>query len=546
MMRGFVWEGGWARVLVLAACLAGGTARAAPSFRVDKNYPEVGLRFRTLGNSVPEPLAQPKTHTYTFTRGEEQTKRDLFDPSELWYASQHAGQWRDADGNVLILGRPTRLRPAFDQKHVSREAFDASLAAPETAFDPESAASLAAWVGAFASCTPRAPEPLRTGFNLTHALFFPVEESATLVYAFRAKRRQANGRSDPSEWFCAVVKIGDGTFTSKVRKDFETQFLANVAALPQVAGAAQAAGPSKALLPPVAADEIPDHPSRAAARKSIANMRGWWYAETMEYIFLSDIRSATGKGLVRELQETLPALRRAFATLIPPFDEKTDVSVVRIFEEQEAYRQYVGNKLEWSAGLWSPMRRELVILSQGRDREQTLEIIRHEAFHQYLFYASAMIENAVWFNEGHACFFEGAEVDAKGRVEIPENRRVAHLLREFDAVTAQIPVTLKADYAAFYNGAERLRQLNYTTAWALVYFLRKGAPSERLTAYAGILGAYLKALAETKDDAAATAAAFEGIDMPRFQKDFADFWRKGRNSGRRYDPLAAAAPADAR
>ena len=72
MMRGFVWEGGWARVLVLAACLAGGTARAAPSFRVDKNYPEVGLRFRTLGNSVPEPLAQPKTHTYTFTRGEEQ------------------------------------------------------------------------------------------------------------------------------------------------------------------------------------------------------------------------------------------------------------------------------------------------------------------------------------------------------------------------------------------------------------------------------------------------------------------------------------------
>jgi hypothetical protein len=81
----------------LAACLAGGTARAAPSFRVDKNYPESALRFRTLGNSVPEPLAQPKTHTYTFTRGEEQTKRDLFDPSELWYASQHAGQWRDAD-----------------------------------------------------------------------------------------------------------------------------------------------------------------------------------------------------------------------------------------------------------------------------------------------------------------------------------------------------------------------------------------------------------------------------------------------------------------
>jgi hypothetical protein len=49
-----------------------------------------------------------------------------------------------------------------------------------------------------------------------------------------------------------------------------------------------------------------------------------------------------------------PALRRRLRDADPAVRRETDVSVVRIFEEQEAYRQYVGNKLEWSAGLWSP------------------------------------------------------------------------------------------------------------------------------------------------------------------------------------------------
>jgi hypothetical protein len=158
-----------------------------------------------------------------------------------------------------------------------------------------------------------------------------------------------------------------------------------------------------------------------------------------------------------------------------------------------------------------------------------------------------MIENAVWFNEGHACFFVGAEVDAKGRVEIPENRRVAHMLREFDAVIAQIPVTLKADYAAFYNGAERQRQLNYTTAWALVYFLRKRRTLRAPHGIRRILGPTSEPSPKPRGRRRRhRTPPSRGFDMPRFQKDFADFWRKGRNSGRRYDPLAAAAPVGAR
>ncbi|HNX33994.1 MAG TPA: DUF1570 domain-containing protein [Kiritimatiellia bacterium] len=539
--------------LFSCGCLAALTLSAAPSFRSDKNYPNLGLRIRTLGGSAPEPLAQHKTYTYTFTRDGESTKRDLYDPRELWYATQHAGQWRDKDDNVLILGRPTRQLPAVSSPvpagHVSREDFDAALADPAGAFAPEKTDALSAWIQAFAACTPQTPEPLKTSFNLTHALFVPVEESATLVYAFRAKVRKPNGQTEPSDWFVAVIKIADNTPKTKVRKDFETQFLVNVAAVPQTGLNAGSGVQSKALTTAPAngknpAVEIPDHPSRDAARKSIANMKGWWFAETPEYIFLSDIRSATGKALVKELQTTLPALRGAFALLVPPFEPATDVSVVRIYEEREAYRQYVGKEHEWSIGLWAPMRRELVILSQGKDRDHTLQILRHEGFHQYLFYATSGTENAMWFNEGHACFFEPAEVGAKGRVELPEDNRVNHLLDNLDAAAGLLPKIIRADYSAFYGGSDRQRQLNYTTAWALVYFLRKGVPSQQLTAYEGIIGTYLKTLAATKDGEAATAAAFEGVSLPKLQEDFIDFWKKGRNSGRRYDPLAAKKPAD--
>jgi len=530
-----------ATALVFFVC----AVRAAPSFHADKNYPNLGLRIRVLGNSEPEPLPPCEVHTYTYTRGDESFKRDKFDPHELWYATQHAGQWRDEAGNQLILGRATRLYPPFpdNEPHVLREEFDAAMAQPSSAFDPNSPDSLTAWVKAFAACTPKTPEPLRLyAFNLANAVFFPVEEPSLLVYAFRVKTRKPTGQAVPSDWFCAVLRIADDTPKAKVRKDFESQFLMNVAAAAQTGAVAAAGVQPKALsvspIDKTKAVAIPEHPSRTAARKSVENMKDWWFAETPDYIFLSNIRSATGKNLVRELQAAMPALRAAFAKIVPPYKTESDVSVVRIFEDPTAYKQYVGQGMEWSTGCWVPMRRELVILSQGRNNNQTLSIIRHEGFHQYLFYASDMIENATWFNEGHAVFFESAKVDSKGKVEIPEDMRVGHLLENLDAATALIPKLIHADRDTFYGGSNEQRSLNYTTAWALVYFLRKGAPSEKLSAYASILDTYHKTLAATRDAEAASSAAFEGVDMPKFQHAFADFWKKGRGQARRYDPVA--------
>jgi len=143
-----------------------------------------------------------------------------------------------------------------------------------------------------------------------------------------------------------------------------------------------------------------------------------------------------------------------------------------------------------------------------------------------LFYAADRIQNAVWFDEGHACFFESAAIRS-GNVTVSESAWRAHILeRNPAAAAANIPAVLQASHEVFYDAARR--ELNYATAWALVYFLRKGAPAQRIAAYEKILPGYLKALAETKDSDAATAAAFEGVDMLKLQRDFTAFWGNPR------------------
>ena len=532
----------WLTLCCTTLLLTGSAVFGAPSFRVDKIYQELGLKMRVLGNSTPKMLPQFKTFTYTYTRGEESFKRNKFEPRELWYAEQHCGEWRDNNGNTLVIGRVKTQLPQFPEQHILREEFEKAVLSPINKIDPHNQKALNQWVKSFTGSTPVSPVKLRTtsNFSLSSAMFIPNSNSQLLIYIFRVKIRTPAGRRVPSDWYCATIQIKDGTTPEKARKIFETQFLTKVAAAPKTYTTTKTNHNTKELKTsrrPGGTVKIPDSPSRIAARKSIGGMKEWWFAETPEYIFLSDIRSSTGRTLVRNMQQNMPHLRKAFAKLVPPFNPITDANVVRIFENSTAYKAYVGKKHEWSIGLWSPMQRELVILSQGRNRDKTLEIIQHEGFHQYLFFACNMTPNLPWYNEGHACFFETAEVSRHGSVKIPENSRVQHLLRNLDAAANHIPQVLTMDYNNFYHQSSKMRDLNYTTAWALIYYLYKGAPLERKNPYSGILNRYLTELKSSKKPNTATTKAFEGILIKNLQDDFVNFWKRKRSKGRSYDPF---------
>lgn len=517
------------RNILALACgvLAFMTAEAAaPAFRADKPYPAIGLRFRTLADSKPAPPSSPTVYPITYTRGEKQWTEDLCSVEELWRNAQTVGQWIDGSGNGFTLAKIEAGIPPSDfgvslslkgvpSRLIKRETFQESYRdlAVSAKLQPEEAA---AWVERFTGLSVRTPNAVKAGFSVSAAYSVPLERTSQrrLAWLFRVKRPGGT----PTPWFCAVIELAEGSQAEKAEKNFETQFLANLRAIP--VSTPRQTGPTAAKT----ATPIPSSPSRDAARASIANMKGWWAADLKDYIILANIRSQAGNTLIRSLKTALPVLRENMKKLIPPYEENAEVNVVRIFESQEEYQSYVGKGIEWSCGCWVPMKRELVILASDRFKKEIVHTIQHEGFHQYLFYASSMIENAMWFNEGHACFYEGGKFRTGAKPVFEKTWRMRVLKESTIYAASRIPFVLEADHKAFYSGSDKDRSVNYAVAWGLVWYLRQGIKPG--SPYATILKDYRDALRECKDPLAATRKAFEGIDLKTFQKDFANYWKK--------------------
>lgn len=518
---------------------------ARPAFRSEKDFPAIGLRFRMLSNGAePEPMPQPQTYTFRVTRGEESSTLNLFDPHELWMSTQHLGKWRDRNDNVLIIGRATATEPELTpiaEKYVKREDFNKAMSDKENqAIQADDLDGLKKWVSSFTQLEVGTPITIRPSFRMYKAYRFPLPDKEDLFYTVSLKSRQSNGTTVPSDWFCFWLKIDDGSSPETVRKDFESRFLTSIAPLTRgnILFSKRRSQELKTFTPGKRASmKIKASPQRDAIKHSIENMPDWWYAETTDYIFLSNIRSSFGKRLIRSLQTSMEASQEALIKLLPPLTSDQEVHVVRLFEDQEEYKRHTGPDVEWSDGVWSPMRRELTILVKGKEIEDTLRTIRHESFHQYLFYAGAMYEQSMWFNEGHACFCEGMQIK-RNRVSFQETDRVKQVERELNAVAKNIPNIISAGREEFYAKDQRQLLLNYTTAWSLIYFLRKGLPTYKgYSTYKKILPTYWSTIAKTHDCKKATEEAFSGISMKRLQNDFMTFWQKRRNSAKRVDPL---------
>ena len=341
------------------------------------------------------------------------------------------------------------------------------------------------------------------------------------------------------DWFCVTLKLVAGDDPKTAAGKFEEEMIAKIQTPSRNA--------KKEGVKAEAFDmrdekgktgERPNHPVRDEARKSVENYDDWWIAETEGYMILSDLYSEVGKGIVRELQKQLPLLQKTCLKLLPPLAPlNNEVALIRIFQHQEDYVRYLGDDMAWSGGAWVPSRRELVLFQKG-GIEEMMPTILHEAFHQYLSYAYAMIQTAPWLNEGHACFFAPAWIGSKGQMLIAEDEDRAKLLVEnIDVAAALLPLLIEMDYEEFYEGSQSEKLLKYAMAWGLAYFLQKGVPTSIVPeTYAAILPNYRSALAKTRDEHKATLAAFEEIDMETFQEAFRTFWLSDRSHALKYDP----------
>ncbi len=522
--------------LSILALLCAAAAPAAVTFAPVKNYPNIGFLFPCIANAKADPRPMPEAHPYLLTGADGLVREDRFAPFELWYNSQCCARWNDPSGNRLVLGRMTHLLPSFESETVSRARFGIALADDTYVLDPRNAKQVNEWVATFAEVPVYEPEALKlNSFSLDDLLFFPCGVTNTLVYAFRP-RRIGNARN--SDWFCVTLHAPGAPDFKALRSAFEEQFIGAIA-LPSRSSKDEGEE-SEELSIRRKGEKLPDqpnHPVRVEAKKSIENYEAWWYAETDGYIILSDVATEVGKTVIRDVQDKLPALRQAYGKLVPPLTQESDVSLIRLFQTRDDFVRYVGKDHAWAAGIWMPARRELV-LSQEKGKDEMLRIIRHEAFHQYLSHAYCMLAAAPWLNEGHACLFENASVDAKGKVSINEDPvRVQLLVENIEAAVTLLPNLLRATYAEFYDGSDDQRRFKYALVWGIAYYLQKGAPQERNTPFKDILPDFAAALAETHDYTQATAQAFKDVDLAVFQENFREFWLKRRVSALQYDPL---------
>ncbi|MDD4872618.1 MAG: DUF1570 domain-containing protein [Kiritimatiellae bacterium] len=529
-------------VLCLLTVVAITTAENRPELKFLKSIelPSAGLRFTIMPESRETPIQPPQVFRYTFSQGEKKWNVDMYSPIVLWQTSQYLGRWVDQRSNTLVLAKITTPFPAekFQQQHVSRENYDKAIADAGNAIIEWNDDDLVKWVTAFSGAdkaviqtVQRPPPHVKTvkSFQLSPGM---------LGYAFCISRPgPAVGSPITSEWYFAMIILNPKVDFEKAQKSVNSQFLPSISAIKIIQKQTTA---SSAFQAAAFAGKKQRSPEFLASRKqvadSITNMKDWWYAETDNYIFLSNMKSKH-RVIIKELQEHIEYLRDAFEQFMPPRKEITAVSVIRAFASQDEYVAYVGKEHEWSGGLWSPTHKELVIrpIEWGGSKIQRnwfFQCVYHEAFHQYIFYAFDQKRPALWFNEGHAEFYSPATVNQR-KFSVLEDPQNVKLLEEMIAGnTADINKLLHMTREEFYIANDKeTRRRNYALAWAVVYYLRKGAGLETPPKYANILDKYSEALWATGDGEKATETAFEGIDLKIFQKDFVTFWFSQRKRG---------------
>ena len=472
-----------------------------------KNAPEAagqaGIKVRSLqGGQVVQAVA-PKAMFYRFHRGEEEWQETHFDVLEFWRAAQRGCQWKDRKGNELIVASLLSPFPSFEAKHAKREDIEAKMGEMADAFKEASDEMLADWVSAYSG----------TDVGAAALKEMPVSslEAARTVDFDKANRAAAVFKMKSGGWHYAAFSFVQPAKPAEVTRLLK-QFLSAV----------------------VATD----------AGSGLSKEGRWLTLKVPGYVFKTDLSESQAKAFVKNTGRQMEAMQAAYRRYVPP-TKKLGQSTIRVFSKHEEYDDYVsratGKEANTTIGLWSPSHEELLVLDMGNSaREETTKTLRHEAFHQYLFYATGGEHHAVWFNEGHACFFENVQYDAKKNAvrvtDDPRDRRPAAVGSDPEKFAALVPKILMLGHEAFYAGT--LQEVNdrYSAAWAAIYFLQKGAPAfAEFAAYRKVLPTYRKALSEGAGANEATQQAWDTVKGRNFTADFVKFWNK-RTAARNYEP----------
>ena len=506
----------------ITACVACLASEAALRFSQPAWKPDLGLSLPCLEGAVGEPLDMPRASAFLVTKNGEMSLEDRFDSFDLWTMKTMRGRWRDVSGNRLFVARldTIPLDTVLGTKR-TRRSFHAVLNGlalnPKNAVQRDEAAAAVSPVELGSVVRPRRPQRR----NLKELVAYTTSDEHAIVCAFRPVDASRRG---PSPWFLAALVASRDENMAEVRARFDEEFLDQIS-VPAALARRTRAGVAAELDESATEEEL----LRAAVRAQVVNYDEWTSTDSADVTVLDNLTPDIRRPFVTALTNNLPRLRRAYAACVPsPLVGTNALAVVRVFRSREEYLGYVGIEQKWTAAIWSPERRELVLYHTGESAEKLLTTVWHEAFHQYIAYAGSMIESSPWFNEGHAQLFEHSHFDRRGEIVFDGNERAFDYIRRNAVELAEIlPSVMLMDYREFYSGDQDTIVAKYHLAWSITYFLEVGAPELRFRPYDSLRADYMKALIETKSMHAATRKIL-GDEKSRdaFVAAWRAFWRE--------------------
>ena len=182
--------------------------------------------------------------------------------------------------------------------------------------------------------------------------------------------------------------------------------------------------------------------------------------------------------------------------------------MVRVCKDLAEYHRYGGPP--GSAGYWSRGDEELVVPAGMTD---SLRVLYHEAFHQYIHYAVGDVAPHSWFNEGHGDYFAGHNYAGRKFKAAPFRWRTGTIANALSTKT-YVPLRkfLKYTQGEYYANPG----LCYAQGWSFVYFLREveRRKIKKYEKYFGLLDRYFDAIKRNVKDVKKNALEGLGPQLP--------------------------------
>jgi len=439
---------------------------------------------------------------------------DRFDVVGLWMAESVRATWRDGAGNILSVARfdscvpddepdMTRTRADFHSRQAKR---------PLGAKD-EDGRMEAVYLSALAETSAPVKPRRSQRRNFVSLLEYPTTNELVRVFAFRP--RCADRKANPPWFLVSVAFAQDTEDADDAFERFDEDFLDQVKAISDF----------PAEKPPTDERDL----LFRAIRRNVANYSEWHFAQSGGVAVADDLPAQDREPFVASLTNDLPRLRKAFAESLPsPLSDSVNPAVVRAYAFKQDYLAHVGAEYSWTAALWAPKHRELSIyLPEGGGAKDLLATTRHEALHQYLDYACAMMQAAPWLNEGHAELFRNSHFGSEGEIVFDKPAEDAQFVQaNADKLADLLPAMFMMDYGQFYDGSQEERRAKYRIAWSMAYFLEVGAPKVRFKPFKDLRRDYLRKLVETGSRAEAGRQVMTDGMVTLFVSEWRAFWKR--------------------